>query len=466
MTLILPLSDDDATARLGTDLAAILRAGDTVLLSGGIGMGKTHLARALIHAHTGERDIPSPTFTLVQTYDGQPEIWHADLYRLSHPDEVIELGLDAAMQEAICLIEWPDRLGDLAPPDALRIALEVEGEGRLARLDGPAPLIARLRARQAEAMLQAAGWAEADREALAGDASARSYKRLRRGDDTAILMDAPPRNGDDAGDFADIARHLLGLGLSAPRIFAEDLPRGFLLLEDLGDDLYTRLLAESPKQEAELYAAATDVLTRLQAAPAPEGLPDLSAQDWAEAAGIAFDWYQRCATGQAGDATAAVAALHRAIVAHADGPRVIILRDYHSPNLLWLPQRKEEARVGLLDFQLAQMGQRGYDLVSLLQDPRRDVNLATEEAMIHRFDPSNTFRAEYAVLGAQRSLRILGVFSRLVALGKPAYLPLIPRVWGHLRRNMAHPALAELAAVLDLPAPSADILDRIAQCRP
>ncbi len=156
---------------------------------------------------------------------------------------------------------------------------------------------------------------------------------------------------------------------------------------------------------------------------------------------------------------------------HADGPRVMILRDYHAENLLWLPERDGIRRVGLLDFQLAQMGQPGYDLVSLLQDARRDVTAETEAAMIRRFADAigaTGFDAAYAALGAQRALRILGIFARLCLRGgKPGYVALIPRVWGQLQRNLAHPALAPLATICDglLPEPTPEVLDRIgAQC--
>jgi tRNA threonylcarbamoyladenosine biosynthesis protein TsaE len=134
------LPDEAATTRLGQLLARHLRAGDTVLLTGGIGAGKTHLSRALIRASLGyDEDIPSPTFTLVQTYGADPEIWHADLYRLSQPNEAVELGLDAAFETAICLVEWPERLGDLTPPDALCITLSPEHEGRRAAFAGGRP---------------------------------------------------------------------------------------------------------------------------------------------------------------------------------------------------------------------------------------------------------------------------------------------------------------------------------------
>lgn len=321
------------------------------------------------------------------------------------------------------------------------------------------------------AFLHRAGWGAARRQHLAGDASDRRYERLRLGAATAVLMDNPLGGADDPAAFSAMARHLRSLGLSAPAILAEDLARGFLLLEDLGDDLYARLLATDPAREAELYAPAVDVLLRLQSAPPPPDLPDLTAEDWAAAAGFALEWYAYAATGEKPDPTAFHRALSAALQAHADGPRVLILRDFHAENLLWLPGRAGLARVGLLDFQLGQSGQPGYDLVSLLQDARRDVAPATEAAMIARFavargeDPDH-FGAHYATLGAQRALRILGVFARLcLVAGKPQYVPLIPRVWRQLQANLAHPALAALRAICEdlLPVPTPDVLRKIEQ---
>lgn len=331
------------------------------------------------------------------------------------------------------------------------------------------------RASQLIEFLTRSGWGSAERRHLAGDASDRRYERLRLGAATAVLMDNPPGGADDPAAFSAMARHLRGLGLSAPAILAEDLDQGFLLLEDLGDDLFARLVAADPAREEELYAAATDTLLHLQAVPPPPGLPNLSAEDWATAAGFALDWYAFAATGTRPDPAEFHATLTRALRAHADGPRVLILRDFHAENLLWLPGRERLARTGLLDFQLGQLGQPGYDLVSLLQDARRDVGPTTETRMVARFaaakgtDPT-AFSAHYATLGAQRALRILGVFARLcLVAGKPGYLPLIPRVWGQLQTNLAHPALADLRAVCDgiLPAPTPDLLQKINdQCPP
>ena len=328
---------------------------------------------------------------------------------------------------------------------------------------------------QAGRFLAKAGWGGAERRHLAGDASERRYERLRAGAATAVLMDNPPGGADDPAAFVAMARHLRSLGLSAPEVRVADTQSGFLLLEDLGDDLYARLLEEDPAREAELYAAAVDVLCHLQAAPAPIGLPDLTAPDWARAACFALEWYAFAATGQRPPQESFLLTLEAAIRAHADGPRVLILRDFHAENLLWLPGRAGLARVGLLDFQLGQMGQPGYDLVSLLQDARREVAGETEAVMIARFvaltgAKPDAFAAHCAVLGAQRALRILGIFARLcLVAGKSGYVSLIPRVWGQLQRNLAHPALADLRVVCAdlLPEPTPEILTRIeSQCSP
>lgn len=329
------------------------------------------------------------------------------------------------------------------------------------------------RAALADRFLHRAGWAAAPRAYLAGDASDRSYHRLNQNGQTAVLMDAPPGKGDDPAQFIAVAGHLARLGLSPPRLLAQDLPNGFLLLEDLGDGLFARLVPTDPQLEQPLYLAASDVLLHLQANPAPGDLPDLAAADWAEAACLVFDWYRFAITGTRIDTADFCRTLTALLHSHADGPRVMILRDFHAENLLWLPERTGLARVGLLDFQLAQMGQPGYDLVSLLQDARRDVGAETEALILRHFVAAKgieaaAFRSTYAALGAQRALRILGIFARLcLVAGKPGYLALIPRVWRQLQQNLTEPALRPLAALLDadLPPPTPENLAIIgAQC--
>lgn len=312
-----------------------------------------------------------------------------------------------------------------------------------------------------------AGWGDAQRGFLAGDASARRYDRLGRGRETAVLMDAPPDRGEDVRPFVTMARHLRDLGLSAPEILAEDAANGFLLLEDLGDTLYARLLDQDKRPEEQIYTAAVEVLATLQAAPPPDGLPDHGRDFMANAAGLSQIWYASAITGQPQDAGPLIAAMDRAMATHCTARPVLVLRDYHAENLLWLPGRAGLARVGLLDFQMGSMGQPEYDLISLLQDARRDVPRDLADRMIRHFatitraDPDRTATA-CAVLGAQRALRILGGFTRLsLHFGKPGYVRLISRVWAHLQHDLAHPALAEVRAAARLPSPTPEALQRI-----
>jgi aminoglycoside/choline kinase family phosphotransferase len=331
------------------------------------------------------------------------------------------------------------------------------------------------RGRAAAVFLASAGWGAARRAFLAGDASNRRYERLHKGSETAVFMDAPPQLGEDVAPFVEIAAHLRSLGLSAPKVCAQDHAQGFLLLEDLGDDLFARVLADDLAPEHTLYAAATDVLVHLAQTTPPPGLRPWGPTQMAQAAGLSVDWYHHAATGHTVSAAPLIKAVHSALVRLVPQPSVIVLRDFHAENLLWLPARAGLARVGLLDFQLAQLGPTGYDLVSMLQDARRDVSACVAQAMRAQFAvamdiPQTEFEATYAALGAQRALRILGTFARLCLRdGKPGYLRLIPRVWDQLHDNLRHRALAELRTLITglLPAPTPAVLTRIeALCAP
>ena len=327
-----------------------------------------------------------------------------------------------------------------------------------------------------EAFLARAGWGGAGRAVLAGDASNRRYDRLtdRATGASAVLMDAPPDRGEDVRPFLRVARHLRSLGLSAPEILAEDAEQGFLLLEDLGDALFARVIAADPGLETPLYECAIDLLAELHRHPAPADLAAYDAATMGPLGALPFDWYlPAIAKAPEGEKQAFQAELETILARHCADRPVLAQRDYHAENLIWLPDRRGIARVGLLDFQDAMAGHPAYDLVSLLEDARRDVPPALQQAMIERYIAATSvdrdaFLTAYACLGAQRNLRILGVFARLcIRDGKPYYVDLMPRVWGHLQHDLAHPALAGLRARVErlIPAPDATIRERIkARC--
>ena len=298
----------------------------------------------------------------------------------------------------------------------------------------------------ADAFLARHGWADAAIAPLAGDASFRRYFRVALGGRTAVLMDAPPHN-EDARPFLAVAAHLRALGLSAPDALAAEPENGLVLLEDFGDARLTPLLAAEPAREAALYETAIDVLAELQRHPAPPDTPAYDLNELRRELLLFTQWYLP------GSDPAPFLDAWNGPLAYAFSPgQVLVLRDYHADNLMWLGRSPGIRALGLLDFQDAVVGHPAYDLVSLLQDARRDVAPALEAAMVDRFlaatrphDPVR-FSASYAVLGAQRATKILGIFTRLAKRdGKPAYLALIPRVWAHLEHCLAHPALLPVA---------------------
>jgi aminoglycoside/choline kinase family phosphotransferase len=260
--------------------------------------------------------------------------------------------------------------------------------------------------------------------------------------------------------FVRIARHLTMLNLSAPEIFAEDEASGFLLLEDLGDDTFARVLAEGGDEKA-LYARATDVLAALHAAPDHGVLPGLGAYAGAalvEAAMLLPEWYLPAATGRAPSIEQTETYREAWQACLADLPPTadaLLLRDYHKDNLLWLPDRPGVRACGLLDFQDAQRGHPSYDLVSLIEDARRDVTPAVYDACLARYIEATgldaaDFRTGFALMAAQRHARVIGLFVRLLKRdGKPDYLPHLPRVWRLFERALRHDALAPLRAWVD-----------------
>jgi aminoglycoside/choline kinase family phosphotransferase len=306
--------------------------------------------------------------------------------------------------------------------------------------------------------LAVAGWGNAERGVLAGDASFRRYDRLQRGKEQAVLMDAPPPM-EDVRPFIHIDRLLRKMGLSAPEILAENPQTGLLLLEDLGDDTYTRVLTNGG-DEAGLYELALDLLVALHRRfEGDNALPPYDDEAFLTEACLLTDWYMPAIRGE--ETQAAIreeyCVLWRAALAEARRmPATLVLRDYHVDNMVWLPDRPGVAACGLLDFQDARLGPITYDLVSLFEDARRDVPPALTQRLLGRYLAAfpeldrEAFAASYAIMGAQRSAKILGIFTRLDRRdGKPGYLAHIPRVWRWLENDLTHPALAALREWFD-----------------
>ncbi|MFN3989435.1 MAG: aminoglycoside phosphotransferase family protein [Erythrobacter sp.] len=310
------------------------------------------------------------------------------------------------------------------------------------------------------AFIAAAGWDGAVVEPLPGDASFRRYFRLRRdAATTAMLMHAPPPHEDPA-PFLHVAHWLTANGLRAPAILAEDAAQGWVLTEDFGNDRMRDWLDAHPADETLAYEAAIDALVALhRLAPGPFAPYDMAV--YAREAALFTEWYcpaRGLGVDTAGYDAAWAEALAPLLARQGEG--VTVLRDYHAENIMLL-DGKASAPQGLIDFQDALVGHPAYDLVSLLQDARRDVPLALETAMLARYGAAMDitfadFAADYALLGAQRNAKIVGIFTRLNARdGKPKYLALIPRVWEALERDLAHPALAPVARWFDANIPAA-----------
>ena len=304
--------------------------------------------------------------------------------------------------------------------------------------------------------LAKAGWGSATVLPLAGDASFRRYFRVHDRGRRAVLMDAPPEH-EDVKPFVQVADVLVGAGFSAPRLLAGDVEQGFLLIEDFGDLLMGPLLATDPRREDGVYAQAVNVLSALHQLP-PAGFKPYDRAILEREVLVFAEWYAKAA-GIDADSRSYLEAWNAVwgdVLRETAERPVLTLRDYHADNIILLPDRPGVKALGLLDFQDALAGHRAYDLVSLLQDARRDVSPRLERAMLAQFlqasdglDPQ-AFRAAYEVLGAQRNVKILGVFVRLRDRdGRKGYVERLPRVWGYLNRNFAHPALAPVKAWFD-----------------
>lgn len=473
--------------RFASRLVLMLKSGDVVTLSGPLGAGKTTLARSLIERLSGDGEVPSPTFALVQRYDTPRfPLSHCDLYRLQ-PGEIEELGLDDALGEGVVIVEWPERAADWLPSERLDIVLDetAEPNRRSLILTGLGTWAERLqRLRAICDFVDGTPYADAIAHYLQGDASTRSYARLDLPHRSAILMNAPRQPdgppivdgkpysalvhlAEDVTPFVAIAHELRNRGVEAPAVYAFDLDQGFLLLEDLGDRVFGVEIASGAAME-NLYGAAVDVLLTLALEPppkrltieshAPYSLPSYDEEALLIEASLLIDWFWPALHGipAPDDVREEFLRLWRPLLeTAAKADTGWTLRDFHSPNLMWLADRDGIQRVGVLDFQDALIGPKAYDVVSLLQDARLDVPEALEGALLDRYCSaraaqnqhfsSEEFRSLYATLGAQRNSKILGIFARLAKRdGKRGYLAHIPRVARYLERDLSHPTLADL----------------------
>ncbi len=487
----LDVGSEAETIELAREFSTLVRSGDAIMLAGDLGAGKTTFARAMIRALVEDPalEAPSPTFTLMQIYEGAgTRVVHADFYRLENAAELAGLGWEEATDESIVLVEWAERAREALSPDRLEVRLSfVDGDNREARrltVSGYGRFVSRLASFKAiRELLRKSGWAGAARSFLQGDASTRAYERLEQpGGRRAILMisparpDGPPirygksysaiaRLAENVVPFVALSQALRGLGLSAPEVYARDIDAGLLIIEDLGGEG----VVDDNGPIVERYLEAAAALAHLHAQHLPdviaiEGfgdyhIPPYDLDALLIEAELLVDWYlPRVKAPISSGARATFLNLWRqALIEVASAAPTWTLRDYHSPNLLWLAQRIGVARIGMLDFQDCVLGHSAYDVASLGQDARVDVpddlelKLLAAYAKLRRdADPAfdmAAFAKAYAILAAQRATKILGIFARLDQRdGKPQYLAHLPRVESYLRKSLRHPALADVKA--------------------
>lgn len=311
-----------------------------------------------------------------------------------------------------------------------------------------------------DAFLTRIGKAGAERRMLAGDASFRRYERVHHNGAIMVLMDAPPP-WEDVRPFQKVTGQLAQLGVSVPNILAADETLGFLLLEDFGDLSFTRLLKAEPERELELYSAATDALAAICTAGDVQDLPPYDMAVYLREAALFAEWFLPQVVGmeRARELREEYLGLWRGILVQANLKQsVLVHRDYHADNLFWLDDREGHRAVGMIDYQDALKGDPAYDLVSLLEDARRDVAAETVERCYDHFSRAAkedvSFATRYAVLAAQRNAKIIGIFCRLaVRDGKAHYLDYLPRVWGHFLKDISHPALAPILQFVEAHVP-------------
>lgn len=492
-TIELVLETEAAMIRFAEDIALALAKGDLVTLQGDLGTGKSTLARAIIRtiADDDEYEVPSPTFTLVQNY---PElrlpIAHTDLYRLSAAEELDELGLDEALESGAVLVEWPEQGAGVLPEPAIAIVithqdsgghLTMPGAGRHLTMEVTAKAARRIsRSMGLRNFLKKSDRPEARRRYLLGDASPRGYELVTSQYGLEILMNAPSmpydppvKHGRSYRQIAHLAENcdafvalnkVLELkGFRVPQLRAVNLDRGFVLMEHLGCE---GVLDAEGMPVAERYEAAARMLAHLHQHDWPQHLAVTEERDhqlhhfdrdaMLIEAELLPQWYAPYQRGQALDASQLQAfeqawdsVLHHLATAETS----LLLRDYHSPNILWQPAASGHHRIGMIDFQDAMIGPSAYDLASLAMDARVTISDDLQDKIVAAYCDERrnlakafdepAFNTAYAIMAAQRNTKILGIFVRLYQRdGKPAYLKHLPRIRAYVERALQHQALA------------------------
>ncbi|NTA38395.1 tRNA (adenosine(37)-N6)-threonylcarbamoyltransferase complex ATPase subunit type 1 TsaE [Agrobacterium salinitolerans] len=485
LPITISLAGERDTIRLGEDLALALKPGDCLALIGDLGAGKSTLARAFIRAMADEPDleVPSPTFTIIQTYDARIPVAHLDLYRLSDVSELDELGIDEMLEDGVCLIEWPDIAAAVLPPEqTITLRLTHSGEGRVAVIEAPAQQKARLdRVFAIREFLAKNDRGDATRRFLSGDASTRAYETISTDGPELILMDwrRPMRGAivadgktyaeiahlaQDARSFVAIGDYLRNTGFCAPAILAADIDQGILLLEDLGRE---GVLAADGTPIEERYLQSVACLATLHQTPPPAllpmrdgstyDIPPFDRQAMKIEVSLLVEWYLPHKRGGAltdGEKQDYYAIWDGLIDALAGCETGLLLRDFHSPNILWQAQNSGIRQVGLIDFQDAMIGPTAYDLASIVQDARVTISPELQTRLLSHYLDSRkatpafdeaTFLKAFAIMSAQRNCKLAGIWVRLLERDKkPGYMKHMPRTFRYLAAALSHPQLAPL----------------------
>lgn len=489
-------SEED-TLNLAADVAMALKPGDFVGLSGDLGSGKSVFCRGVIQhlAQDKTLEVSSPSYTLCNVYEVAPTISHYDLYRLSGSEELDELGFDDALEVGCVLVEWPEK-GFESPPDgAVRVVISEENNNtRVLSIGGEGDLMDRIKRSLAiRVFLENHNKMKAHRSPLPADASTRRYELINGQSDAPLLLmdslempDGPPvRHGRPYSQIAHLAESVtpfVAIGqllhsrkLGAPAIPGYDIDQGLVLVEHMG---HASIIDETRMPIPERYVVAVEYLAHVHrqkfsskcqfADGLSYNIPPYDEDAMLIEAELMLDWYApRFSTEPLSQAkkdgfTSIWKDLVRSL---GSQERSLVLRDYHSPNIIWREGKSGVDRIGVIDFQDALIGPAAYDVASLIQDARVDISselqdhllshyLSLRQANDQLFDPDG-FKAGFAIMAAQRATKILGIFVRLDERdGKPHYLQHLPRIQGYLRRSLKDPVLAEyrdwIASVMEL----------------